>query len=141
MSRDELKAKLDELGIKYDKRWGVKKLTDALPKEKERTEEELKNIHDSISGKDLPTVDEILAPTQRADGNAVTPAGIIIPKEVLVKLKRTKYQFVVHCTQESCSVSKVSPRGKKEFVRVYSERHHGKDFAKLAAQFANKNNK
>ena len=114
-----------------------------MPKQdvvKERTEEEVQNIADSIEHKDRITVEEMTEMTTKVRGDAVTDGGIIIPVEVLAKLPKTKFHFVVKYSQDSCEVIKIDPRGTESFVRTYERTIHGDGFKELAEQFVTKFN-
>ena len=158
MNKSELQAKLDEKGIKYDKRWKAEKLQELLEAspvapatspaapvadqetKKTYTEEELKNIADEVSGKNIPTTDEMLSMTQRPDGVVVSKHGIIIPPEVMAKIPKTQYRYFADHSSEKSGVYRVNPRGQTELVRVYSLSEHGEGFKELANGFVEKKN-
>ena len=142
MTKQELQAKLDELNVKYDKRWGVKRLEALLPVEEERvSEEKIEKVVDEILKKDKLTLDEVLGETKRVDGDgAVTKSGILIPSEALMKIPRTPYEWRAECASDRCIVFK--KHNNRDFkVREYTKEAHGEDFAKLAQQIVDKNNK
>lgn len=165
MSREELKAKLTELGIPFQPRLGEKKLMELLPKEyaesvqseskddegqkdaheegqeevrPQYSEAQIQDIVKDLGKKSIP--EEMLAKTQRDDGEVRTESGIIIPREALAHLTKTKYEFVLQCTGEQCSVNKCDPNGKMTFVRRYERTVHGDGFRELAEQFVQKRN-
>ena len=137
MTKDEIRSILEEKGIEFNKRWGVKRLEELLeqPKEVEPeiTEEEIDKIAKAITEDKLSMARNIM-------GERVTPSGILIPEEVIAKWDKTTWQWVHTCSNEACHVHKVY-RGRREYVRTYTPQDHGSDYHKLAEQITTKNNK
>jgi len=141
MTKQELQAKLDTMGIEYDKRWGVPKLESLVGTEPQYTEEQINNIADCVSGKLDRPVEEILAMTTRPDGEAITKSGIVVPQSVLQKIKPTKWTYSLECFGDVCRVNKMMYNGYSQFVREYTLSVHGAGYKTLAQQFIDKNNR
>ena len=149
MNKAELQAKLDEAGVKYDKRWAEKKLQeawDALDKAfplvevspPAYTEEEIKNIEKVITGDTL--IEDTLKMTVRMDGEVTTLNGLIIPPEVLTHYQKANWYYYAEQTAEKCAILR-TVNGHTEFVREFSREVHKDGYKQLAAQFIAKNNK
>ena len=142
MSKEELKAKLDEAGVKYDGRWGEKKLAELLPKEPEYTEEVIENIADAIVGKDKKPADVILSEiTTRPDGERQTKSGIIVPTEATKTIRKTQWTYFGRESEGAITVFRKAQNGYQEEIRTYSLERHGDKYLELSAGFVDKRNR
>jgi len=163
MTKDEIKAKLTDLGIQFDGRLGKTKLQALLEERMEEdedhgtilsegmeededispegySEEQIQNIADEVSGKNTPTAEEFLKDKQRVGGEYKTNAGIVIPNEIVAKMRKDNHTYFLDESSKKVAVMKQNPRGTVEFVREYSSAIHGDDFKKLAKGFVAKKN-
>lgn len=187
MTRDEIKAELEVLGVKYNKYASKEALEKRLAEVKEGlkdepkntetvlnpsdgiqtqgeakgepqesiaaepemgvkppeyTDEELKNIAESISGKSKLTVEKAfnLAGVHKTlGGDTKTESGVIIPPHVLAQVTSTKFVYYAEDTMDKSVVNRMSNR-RTECVRTYSKDDHGEGFRELANQFIKKKN-
>lgn len=151
MNKEELRAKLDELGVKYDKRWGEKKLEAALeasktpvevveePKE-EYTPEEVQNIADAIMEKEKPPAEVAFKNVGKTLDGRWTTNGIVIPGSALAGIRKVQWTYWADISLEEAQVGRTAPNGYEEDIRLYSKTRHGDNFVELAKQFVDKNN-
>jgi len=169
----KLKKELDKLGVSYDGRWNEDKLAEILevakeadletldakldeilepipvgippsPKEPERTEEEIKNIADSVSGKDKLTTDELTEAVglhKEFGGEVKTKSGIILPPTAIAVLEKTQYVWIVKEEPETCLIYKVNKARRETFVREYSLAEFGENYRQITASFVDKRNR
>lgn len=135
MTIDELRAKLDEKGVKYDKRWGIRKLEEALAAVPTYSEVQIKAIVDEVSGKNEKPIEVILENVTRDVDGIRTEAGIMIPEEVLAARRPTPWTYRLDRKSDSCAVYKFAENGYSVFVREYTRSVHGDGFAELAERF------
>lgn len=143
MTKDEIKKELKERGIEFDGRWSEDKLKELLPSEPlpKYSEDEVKNILDSIDPKNVKPIEEVLKDAHRHDDGVFrTNSGIIIPDSVLMSKRKTEWEYFTVCSEESTTVLKKMYNGRQEEVRTYSLSVHGDAFNKLADQFCAKMN-
>jgi hypothetical protein len=153
MNKQELQTKLDELGIIYDKRWGVPKLEALLPQEDKPlladepivsipkySEEELAHIERAVSKADEKPMDVFLTETQKIMGEVTTPSGILIPADVLANFVKSQWYYSVQEGREFAKVFRCTKKGYTEQVREYNLQDHGQRFLQLAREFVDKNN-
>ena len=135
MTRDEIKAKLDEAGVEYNKRLGEKKLQTIL-------DAHVQTVQNKIAAEvaEEKPIEEFMANMDR-DGDIKSKNGIIIPTEVIVHKKPTVWKFKTVCKTDSCEVFKHTGLKTERFVREYTRSIHGDNFCKLAKQFVDKNNR
>jgi len=141
--KQEIQEALDKLGIEYSNRWGEKRLQELLDVHTapESAIMNTDNIESEILGLEKPTVDEILEKSVQTPDGRKLDSGIIIPVSVLRELNRTKYFYHVVKSSDRAVVYKVDPKNKESEVRAYEPGLHGDNFAELAQQFVDKNNK
>jgi hypothetical protein len=111
--KQELQAQLDELGVTYDKRWGEKKLREALEKASLGT------------GEVVVQSEAVEEPIERPVVQKQEESGIMEEKE---------YHIVID------GESSIVYRKDKE-IRTYSLEIHGENYSGLAKQFVDKMNK
>lgn len=126
MTKEDLQKKLEELGEKIDKRWSEERLKQVL--------KETMAVHD-LQGKNKMTVDEMVSGGKHDEDGYKRSSGIIIPKEVLVKLKKTEYTFYCTCLSDKCVIERADSRGIKTFFREFTKEIHGENFAEVAGTF------
>lgn len=110
--------------------------------EPDYTDEELKNIAESVSGENKPTVEATFAMTgihKTLGGDTKTTSGIIVPPEVLTRIASTKFAYCMEDLADKSVIHRVSNH-RPEYVRTYSRSDHGDNFRELALGFIKKKN-
>jgi len=156
MTKQEVMEKLDEAGVKYDKRFKLENLVKLLPETLDKvkdlqakhkpatiTTEQEEAIKASLLGEAKVSLEKSIATGARTDDGVLTKAGIIIPQTVLSSYQSLKWVYYAdHYSDKSVVIKKPYPGSPKiEEVRTYSLEIHGENFKKLAEQFVDKNNK
>lgn len=139
-----MQAALEARGVKVDKRWAEKRLTEELAKLeviKPVTEEVAKNIASIVAGEGRRPLEEMTMKLDRTGQNPVTPGGLIIPWSALTAMKPTDWHYYLVESVDLCAVKRVMYNGHEEFVREYSRTIHGEDFLKLGRGFVEKKNR
>lgn len=136
LTKEELRAELDKLGVKYHHMHGEAKLQELLSEAQAKE----KAIIEDITGVNKPTVEEMVEGGTRTEIGVQRPSGIVIPHQVLATYSKTKFVYGIICDSEHCEVFKQDHRGKKQLVRIYNVDDHGEKFKELAEMFARKNN-
>lgn len=156
MTKQEVMEKLDEAGVKYDKRLKVENLEKLLPtgldnekdlqsenKPDTLSEEVEKAITESIMQTSKVEFEKTLSQSERTDDGAETKSGIIIPQTALIAYRGIKWVYYAdHYSDKSVVIRKQYPESPKyEEIRTYTLEIHGENFKKLAEQFVDKNNR
>lgn len=137
--REEIKDRLDELGVDYDGRKSTEDLEQILvdteaendPENKEETPEE---------GEDEKEEEEDESEETDSPDEEETPEEVRFPGND-IRGKHAQQFKGKEPTKDDTEVDVVKRHSDRiEYLRTYSEADHGKDFVKLAEQFASHTN-
>ena len=151
MDREEIKKELTGLGLDFDGRWTTDKLFALLqehqtvePQAPDYTQEQINNIAKEVGGENKLTTEELVEKVglhKVFGGEVKTASGLVVPPQIMAGMGKSRFQYRLEVLSDKANVFRVNPRGREEFVRVYSVELHGSEWQSLAKMFVDKNNK